>query len=339
MKKFIFLFALLGSLHSAILAQTETPQETAKSFVMSGDFDNAILILSRALQTDQKNLSLMKDLAMAYYYKRDFAKAREVVDVMLDHDNADVMAYQIGGNVYKALEEVKEADKMYKKGLKKFPKSGPLYSEYGELLWATKDYDAINQWEKGIKEDPSFAGNYYNAALYYFYTKDKVWTIIYGEIFVNMESLTERSTAMKQLLLDAYKEKLFSHADMTAGEEKNKNEFEKAYLGVMNKLSNMANKGITTESLTMIRTRFVLDWFTTHAKKFPFRLFEYHRQLLKEGMFDAYNQWIFGAAKDLTAFQTWTTNHAEAYNQFNNFQKNRVFKLTTGQYYQTSNGR
>lgn len=333
MKKFIFLFALLGSIHSAILAQTETPQETAKSFVMSGDFDNAILILSRALQNDQKNLSLMKDLAMAYYYKRDFAKARDVVETMLDHDDADVITYQIGGNVYKALEEVKEADKMYKKGLKKFPKSGPLYSEYGELLWATKNYDAINQWEKGIKEDPSFAGNYYNAALYYFYTKDKVWTIIYGEIFVNMESLTERSNAMKQLLLDAYKEKLFSHTDMTAGEEKNKNEFEKAYLGVMNKLSNLANKGITTESLTMIRTRFILDWFNTHAKKFPFRLFDYHQQLIREGMFEAYNQWLFGTVENLPAYDNWTKTHTDAYIKFTTFQRGRIFKMPSGQSY------
>src|SRR5688572_2850011 len=127
MKKFIFLFAFASLVNSSVMAQTETPQETAKSFVRSGDFDNAILILTRALQGDQTNLELMKDLAMAYYYKRDFAQAKNVVESMLAHDNADVVTYQISGNVYKALEEVKEADKMYKKGLKKFPKSGPLY--------------------------------------------------------------------------------------------------------------------------------------------------------------------------------------------------------------------
>lgn len=334
MKKFIFLFAFAGLVQSTVMAQTETPQETAKSFVRSGDFDNAILILTRALQGDQTNLELMKDLAMAYYYKRDFAQAKNVVESMLAHDNADVITYQISGNVYKALEEVKEADKMYKKGLKKFPKSGPLYSEYGELLWATKDYDAINQWEKGIKEDPSFAGNYYNAALFYFYTKDKIWSIIYGEIFVNMESLTERSTAMKQLILDAYKEKLFNNVNMNEGEEKNKNEFEKAYLGVMNKLTNMANKGITTESLTMIRTRFILDWMTTHGKKFPFRLFEYHQQLIREGMFEAYNQWLFGTVENLAAYDNWTKTHPEAYTKFKTFQQGRIFKMPQGHYYQ-----
>jgi hypothetical protein len=51
-------------------------------------------------------------------------------------------------------------------------------------------------------------------------------------------------------------------------------------------------------------------------------------------MFDAYNQWIFGAAKDLSAFQSWTSLHAEEYNEFDRFQKNRVFKLPSNQNYQ-----
>ena len=143
--------------------------------MQQGDFDNAILVLNRALTSRPINRELQKDLVLAYYYKRDYAKALEGAKALIDRDDADVVSYQLAGNVYKALEEVKEAEKMYKRALKKFPNSGALYSEYGELLWATKDYSAIEQWEKGIKIDPSFAGNYYNAALYYYYTKDKVW--------------------------------------------------------------------------------------------------------------------------------------------------------------------
>lgn len=81
---------------------------------------------------------------------------------------------------------------------------------------------AIRQWEEGIKNDPGYSGNYYNAALYYFYTKDKVWSLLYGEIFVNMESLSERGASMKQMLLQGYKEKLFAEADIMKGEEKTK---------------------------------------------------------------------------------------------------------------------
>ena len=330
MKKLVFSFFLLAGVSA--FAQTQNPQETARTFMRSGDFDNAILILNKALQSDKDNLELQKDLAQAFYYKREFNKALEVVKTMTERDDADVITYQIGGNVYKALEEVKEGEKMYKRALKKFPKSGPLHSEYGELLWAKKDYEAIKLWEKGIQEDPSFAGNYYNAAVFYFYTKDKIWSLVYGEIFVNMESLTERATAMKDLLLNAYKEKLF--ADGAKEPEKNKNGFVKAYLETMNRQSALLTRGITTETLTMIRTRFILDWFQNHASKYPFRLFDYHQQLIREGMFEAYNQWLFGTVENLPAYDNWTKTHAEAYTKFTNFQRGRIFKMPAGQYYQ-----
>lgn len=302
----------------------------------SGDFDNAIIVLTRALQQDKNNLELQKDLVMSYYLKRDYSKALEKVKTLVDRDDADVVCFQLAGNVYKALEEVKECDKVYKKGLKKFPKSGPLYSEYGELLFAAKDYSAINQWEKGIQADPSYSGNYYNAALYYFYTKDKIWSLIYGEIYVNMESLSERGLAMKALLLKAYKEKLFAEADLMKGEEKNKSEFAKAFLQTMSKQSSLANKGITTETLTMIRTRFILDWYQNNATKFPLRLFDYQQQLLKAGLFEAYNQWLFGASENLAAYDAWSKTHTDQYEAFNQFQRNRIFKMPAGQYYQVN---
>lgn len=342
MKKsfFVLMFVSLGLL-SLAQDDVKTLRETAENFMRTGDFDNAIIVLTRALQKDSRNLELQKDLVMSYYLKRDYNKAVQGVEQLVDRDDADVVTFQIAGNVYKALEEVKECERVYKKGLKKFPGSGPLYSEYGELLWATKDYSAIDQWETGIHVDPGYSGNYYNAALFYFYTKDKVWSLIYGEIFVNMESLTERGAAMKQLLLQGYKEKLFSDADFTKSDQgsssnktENTSEFAKAFLNTMSKQSSLANKGITTETLTMIRARFILDWFENNSTKFPFRLFDYQRQLLQEGMFDAYNQWLFGTVENLAAYDNWTKTHADEYNAFDAFQKSRVFKMPFGQYYQ-----
>ena len=314
--------------------------ETAKNFMRTGDFDNAILVLTRALQQDKNSLELQKDLVMSYYLKRDYKKALEGVENLMDRNDADVVTYQIAGNVYKALEEPKDCEKVYKEGLKKFPRSGPLYSEYGELLWAAKDFSAIDQWEKGIEVDPGYGGNYYNAALYYFYTKDKVWSLIYGEIFINMESLGERSAAMKQLLLQGYKEKLFAIGDLASDQNTNSSrpvnngEFAKAYLNSMNKQTSLASKGITTETLTMIRTRFILDWYENNSTKYPFRLFDYQQQLLQEGMFDAYNHWLFEPTENLAAYDNWTKTHAEEFTVFNNFQKSRVFKMPVGQYYQ-----
>jgi Tfp pilus assembly protein PilF len=333
MKNVLFSLAVFISLHASAQVAEGSAQETARSFMRSGDFDNAVLILNRALQNDRNNLELQKDLALSFYYKRDYAKAREVVETMLDRGDADIQVYQIGGNVYKALEEVKDAEKMYKKALKKFPRSGALYSEYGELLWAKKEPEAIEYWEKGIKEDPSFAGNYYNAALYYHNTKDKVWSLVYGEIFVNMESLTERAAAMKGLLLEGYKEKLFADADLMSGNDK-RSEFAKAFLQTMSKQTSLLNRGLNTDVLTAMRTRFILDWYKTYGNRFPFRLFDYQQQLIREGMFEAYNQWLFGTVESLPAYDNWTKTHTDAHAKFTAFQKNRIFKVPSGQYYQ-----
>jgi Tfp pilus assembly protein PilF len=336
MKKIFFFFVLSLGLMVTTVAQEggQNLHETGRSFMRQGDFDNSILVLTRALQQDPKNAEIRKDLVMSHFLKRDYAKAKEQVEPLIENDNADEVAYQIAGNIYKALEEVKAADRMYKKALRKYPNSGALRSEYGELLWANKDYAAIDEWEKGIKADPSYAGNYYNAALYYFYTKDKVWALVYGEIFVNMESLTERAVAMKQILYKAYKEKLFADIATTKDDEKNKSEFAKSFLDAMNKQSSIVNRGITTETLTMIRSRFILDWYAKYASKFPFRLFDYQRQLMQEGMFEAYNQWLFGTVENLAAYDNWTKTHTQAYTNFTNFQKGRVFKVPAGQYYQ-----
>ncbi|RYY58576.1 MAG: hypothetical protein EOO05_15990 [Chitinophagaceae bacterium] len=336
MKLFFALFTAL-TLSTAVIAQPgteKTPLETARGFMRTGDFDNAILILKRAIQSDPNNIDIQKDLVMSYYYKRDYANALEGAKALLDRDDADVVSYQIGGNVYKALEQVKEADKMYRKGLKKFPQSGPLYSEYGEMLWSSKNYSAIDYWEKGIQVDPSYSGNYYNAALYYFYTKEKVWNLIYGEIFVNMESLSTRGTAMKELLLKGYKEKLFEDIDLMKGQEKNKSDFARAFLATMAKQNLMLSKGVNVETLTAIRTKFLLEWYKENAAKFPFRLFDEQRLLLREGLFEAYNQWLFGAAENLAAYDSWTKTHAEQYEKLDKFFRNRVFKMPAGQYYQ-----
>jgi len=329
MKKiFLFLFGVVANI--AVMGQ-DTPLETARSFMRTGDFDNAILVLNNGLKQDPRNTDMKKDLVLAYTYKRDFSKALEIVKPMLEEDNVDEQTYQVAGNVYRALALYKDGEKMFKKALKKYPNSGVLYNEYGELLWDNKDYSAIEQWERGIDVTPSYAGNYYNAASYYYFTKDKVWTLIYGEIFVNMESLTERSTEVKKMLLDTYKQKLFTDIDK---KDKKQSEFEKAVAETYDKQSSLTAKGITIESLNMIRTRFILEWYANHASKFPFRLFDYQQQLIREGMFEAYDQWLFGPVDNLSSFDQWTKTNSDAYAKFTTFQKGRVFKMPQGQHYQ-----
>jgi len=158
--------------------------------MQQGDYANAVLVLNRAAQMDPKDIDITKDLAFSYYLQKDFTKALDIIKPLLDREDADDQCYQIAGNIYKQLEQPKECDKLLRKGLKKFPESGAMYNELGELLWAQQDFTAIKQWEKGIEVDPGFSKNYYNAAKYYYLTPDKVWSILYGEAFINMEPFT-----------------------------------------------------------------------------------------------------------------------------------------------------
>ncbi len=306
-------------------------QATAKSFMQQGDYANAVLVLNRATQMEPKNIDITKDLAMGYYMQKNNNKALELVKPLLDREDADDQCYQIAGIIYQQQGQTKDCEKLYRKGIKKFPESGPLYNELGELLWEQKDYSAIKQWEKGIEIDPNYSKNYFNACKFYYLSADKIWSILYGEIFVNMEPVSARTPEIKTILLESYK-KLFTNTDM-AKEIKDNNKFATAFIATMNKQSSIAASGINAESLTMIRTRFILDWAHDYEAIFPFRLFDLQKQLLQEGMFDAYNQWIFGSVQNLAVYQNWTIAHATDYSDFSRFQKGRIFKLPAAQYY------
>lgn len=312
--------------------------ESAQAFMRQGDYANAALVLNRALQQEPKNTAMGKDLAQSYYYQGDNGKALATIKPLLDRDDADDQCYQIAGMVYKSMEDPESAEKMYKKGIKKFPDSGPLYNEYGEMLSGLQNPIAIKEWEKGIEMDPSYSKNYYNACRFYFDNGNNMWSILYAETFVNMEPMSSKTPQIKSMLLESYK-RLFAETDLTKNNPppsgKGKISFTDAYLQTMNKQSAVATNGINPETLTMIRTRFILDWYADFGNKFPYKQFELQRQLLQEGLFDAYNQWIFGPTQNLAAYQNWTSTHAAEYGEFSRFQKGRVFRIPAGQYYQT----
>ncbi len=331
MKKIVVCILLTFSIAVSYCQDSAQLHETGRTFMIQGDYANAIIVLNKALSLQPSNIDIAKDLSLNYYFSNNTKKAMEIIKPLLDREDADDKCYQIAGDILLANDDPKECEKLYKKGIKKFPTSGSLYNELGKLMWAQKSYEAIKIWEKGIEVAPSFSKNYFNASKYYYFSTDKVWSIIYGEIFLNMEPMSTSSPEIKNILLDSYK-KLFVDADV----EKNKNDnssFVQAFLQTVFKQFSVISSGINTESLIMLRTRFVLDWFNDFGTKFPYRLFDWQKQLLQEGVFEAYNQWIFTAANNLPAYQNWTTTHSSEYEEMNRFQRGRIFKVPTGQYY------
>jgi tetratricopeptide (TPR) repeat protein len=331
MKSLFFCLILPAIIVQSAAAQSSDKlNETAKDFMRQGDYSNAILVLNRSLQQNPQNTDAGKDLALSYFYKGDYTNALQVITPLADREDADDQVFQIAGSIYKQLGNVKEGEKIYKKGLDKFPSSGPLYNELGELQAKDKNSAAIKTWEKGIQKDPSFSKNYYNAARFYFFSTDKIWSILYGEMFINMDPAGSNTPQMKQLLMESYK-KLFSEPDLDIL-SKDKNKFEKNYLNIMNRQTGAVSGGLNAEVLAQVRIKFILDWFAV-PKPPAFRLFEYQQQLLKSGMFEAYNQWLFGASENLATYEKWISKNTAEYDAFTELQKSRIFKVPAGQYY------
>ncbi len=327
------IFFLFFYLNLSVFAQETdavTLYETAKQFMRGGDWSNAILVLNKAIQIEPNNLQFQKDLALTQYYQRDFAAAKERIGKLLEREDADVQVYQIAGNIYKALDENKECEKIYKKAIKKFPESGALYAEFGELLYLQQDPDCMNQWLTGIEQDPGFASNYYYASKSRYAQGSMVWALLYGETFINLESYTKRTAEIKALITEAYK-KFFSGVGNGTGNKQSP--FAENVSTLLLKNQSVIASGITTESLIMLRTRFLLDWRQEMSVKYPYRLMDHHLQLLQDGLFEAYNYWIFEAASNLNAYESWMKANATAYQNFSRFQKSRVFKVPAGQHY------
>lgn len=347
MKKYLVIVLLFATTFCFAQASQDaaTLHETAKTFMRQGDYENAVLVLTKALQIRPTDMQISKDLLFTYYLKRDFAKAMELGKPLIERPDADVQSFQMLGLVFKALAEDKEAEKLYKRGIIKFPNEGVLYSEYGGLIAAREPANALSLWQKGIEVDPNHSGNYYFAAKQYAESANIVWSILYAEMFLNMESFTERSTDMKNLLLEQYKKFFISGnaiplttATVDTKKKRGKSkvppvQFTSAVAETLNKQQSQISLGITPESLTVIRTRFILDWYDKYGDKFPFRLFDHQKQLLQEGMFEAYNYWMFGPAANLKTYQTWQQYHQQDLNTFLGFIRGRVFKVPEGQQY------
>jgi Tfp pilus assembly protein PilF len=323
-------------LFSPMMAQQQSVEqlrETAISFQKQQDFTNTLMVLGRALDIAPQNLTILKDVAFTYYLGGDFRRAAERISPLTDREDADVQVFQIAGNIYKAMEDWKQSEKLYKKGLKKFPSSGQLFSEYGDLLWSLeKTEEAILQWESGINVDPSHSGNYYHAAKFYFAAADKARSIVYGETFVNLESYSVRTAEIKVLLIESYK-RVFMSSEAKQHYIKKTTDFELKFLDVLMKQTSLASRGITPETLLVIRSRFILDWFNSVGSGFPFQLFDHQQYLLREGMYEAYNQWLFGPVADVNAYQYWIKTHDIEYKKFQQYQRNKLFKMPAGQHY------
>jgi tetratricopeptide (TPR) repeat protein len=327
------LFIVLVFVTNLAIAQDSTVDEryaNAKTFMKQADYGTAFNVLELCEKDNPTNNEVKMDLGLCQFYLKNYDKALQYFLPLIDKKYTNDQVYIVTAGIYNMRNNPKAAEAIYKKGIKAAPKSGLLYHQMGELLIALKKKNAIKYWEQGIENDPSYSKNYQNAARYYFYNKNLVWSTLYAEIFLNMEPKNIDAKEMKQYIYYNYKN--IFQLQNTAEINFEKNAFSSTFLYKLMRQIGAASSGINVESLSMVRTRFIIEWFAD--KNMPaFKLFDYQQQLLKDGVFDAYNQWIFGSFENEEKYNNWVRTNATEHQALLKYQANQTFKIPTGQYY------
>lgn len=310
--------------------ESESLQTSAKQYIKSGDYANAIMVYNQLIDLYPERFSFKRQLAQVYFMQGNLKGTEQALLPLLKDKDADEETYQLACLFYTANKNPDDAKDIINKGIQKFPNAGMLYKEKGDLLTLLQKYEeAAKTWEKGVEKDPSFPINYYNLSKVYYFTKKYFWAIYYGESFINLESYSARSEDTKKVMYESYK-LLISELNALALDGKSdkyaepKN-FEEAALQTFQEVRKTVSGGINVEKLTMLRVRFLLNWNKNFAAKYPCELFDHQQRMLLNGLYDAYNQWFFGRQDNEKQFISWAKNNSELMNRFDEyFRKNRL---------------
>jgi len=317
------LFCVIGL--SKTYAQTNKEQalsklkEAIKIEDEQGRFDDALKLLIEAEQLDPENYNYPFEQAYTYTQKKEYKKAADILERLLKHKDVTGQTYSALGNNYDYLGDREKAVQTYEEGLKKFPRSAYLFVELGNMALMTGDGNkALNYYEKGIDANPNYTATYYRAAkIFCTSTTEKIWGMIYGEIFMNLERNSSRTSEISKLLYDTYKSQItfpadgkvavsFSKTSTMTLDQLNSGKMPlpmmyEAAIGV----GSAPEKNIDIDALNRIRTG-ALAYYTAIDSKSPLKnlLFDYQKTIKDAGHLEAYNYWILSQG-DKEKFEAW----------------------------------
>jgi len=322
---------------TSLLAQT--PQENSKDLVNQAVFKiedklyaEAIILLDSAIKEDPEAIDAVYQKTFCLHLLEKNQEAIILMEKLIaTNKKADGSCYQLLGNVYDASHQSDKAIEVYNKGISIFPKDGSLYLEKGVVYAGSlnKVDQAVEAWEKGVENAPTYASNYYYLSKVYCNTNKKVWGLLYGEIFLNLERRTVRSAEIGKLIYDTYRKcisvlsskKVELHfIPETISKDKHAQEsfilsFHQSWLpGVKKFMKSKSN--LDMAALVQLRKEFIKTWFKNGKNKlYPNAVFDYQNSLLDSNYFDSYSYWVLFRGKE-DEFSPWLKNNKEQFSEF-----------------------
>lgn len=319
----------------SLLSYSQSNEDKQKAFQLgreainlmdNGEIDKSITFLEEACKLDPQNTVYPYEIGYAFYMKEDYKTALHHFKKVIKMKNTNDLCYQMLGNSNDLSGNPKKAIKVYKKGLEKFPNSGRLYLELGNMhLKNTKE--ALKYYEKGIEVAPEYSSNYYWATRIYLNSTDEIWGMLYGEMFMNIERGSLRTEEISKMIFDTYNREIRFTSDsnvtvsfcqnqiLKPNYDNNVLPFSVVYeSGIL--LTLIQHDTISLSTLNQMRNDFIDYYYNSEFSKTHSNiLFDWHHQLIEEDMFECYNYWLLmkGAQDE---FNTWYNSNQEKFDNF-----------------------
>ena len=333
--RFVFCIWFIASVSFIVQAQPnaslspeiEQMHENAIQYAKRGNYKDALLIYKQMTTLQPTNSVLQKEVGEIYFLNKDYKEAVKKLKPLLKklsqqerlttfNSATSIPEIVAGSQLY--LKKYHASFKTIKQGIANYPNAnGGLYTIKG-LVYEDKHkkLKALNTYIRGIKQDTGCYSNYYYAAKIYLHSRNVVPGLLLAEMYLNLDfdaDMNTQKTDLKKEMFEKYKE---LYENLLVSKEPNYNKaqskaitFEDKVTAILKKLTPVLSDGITTENLTMFRTRFLIEWLDT-ANYTPFPLFDYEHMLAANGYFDIYNQKLFGETEDTLQNKAWNQFHA-----------------------------
>lgn len=302
-----------------------------------------------------KNYIVRYERAYNLYILQRYDEVVKDQKFLLNHKLANERTYQLVGNAYDFTGKPKKAEKVYHDGLKRFPQSGSLNMEIGNLYYLDKDYDkATEYYNLGIVAEPNFASNYYRAAMLYLCSGvAKVWGLVYAESAILLAPSNEsRHRELAETMVECLKESItMSFGDSSRLsvklvptramniDDKSKTvflDFQGIYeAAIMQPLTIMQIRKIpftcTIPQLIEIRRGAVENYYSATGNIYgsSMYLLEFQKKVIDAGHWDAYNYFLF-MPSHLEEFGEWYESHNDELNAFIDWYNSDPFTLGDG---------
>lgn len=205
MIKRIIVFMVLLLFPAAVFSQSA---DAALEKYYSNTHNSKTVIKLQYLDSLQKifpgDYRFTYEKSIALIQNEEYKEATHILDSLVASGVRSELVYCLWINCYMNADNRAKAKEAADSAYAAFPNSARVLCEVG---YVEKDrgneYAAVLDWESGIHEDPHYSENYIPLIDYNYSLNERIWSVIYGEIYLNISHIERNIERVSAKAFDA----------------------------------------------------------------------------------------------------------------------------------------